>query len=79
MQIEPRKRVERSYTRRQKIEVLNWMEYYRVPNEASNTGVEMCRPILDEASIFFKIPKSTIGHWRGSVGNDTVEFGLLDE
>ena len=64
MQIEPRKRVERSYTGQQKIEVLNWMKYHRVPNEASNTGVRMRCPTLDEASMFFIIPKSTIGRWR---------------
>ena len=58
--------MERSYTRQQKIEVLNWMKYYRVPNEAFNTGVKMRCPTLDEASIYFKIPKSTIGQWCGS-------------
>ena len=50
-----------------------------MPNEASNTGVKMRCPTLDEASIFFKIPKSTIGQWRrteekilGQVGGNSA-------
>ena len=64
MQTEPCQRVERSYPRRRKIEVLCWLKYYRGPNTMQNTAVKMRPPTLDEASTFFKIPKSTIARWR---------------
>ncbi|RPA96931.1 hypothetical protein L873DRAFT_1923342 [Choiromyces venosus 120613-1] len=62
--VTPKQRVERTYTQPQKIEVLNWLEFYQVPNDMRNTTIKMRAPTLDEASAFFKIPKSTIGRWR---------------
>lgn len=40
-----------------------WLKYYRLPNTASNTAVKTRPPTLDEASVFFQIPKSTIACW----------------
>jgi len=48
------------------MEVFNWMKYYRVRNETSNTAVEMRPPTLDEGSVLFNIPRNTIGRWRQS-------------
>ncbi|RPA98978.1 hypothetical protein L873DRAFT_1789913 [Choiromyces venosus 120613-1] len=62
--VTPKQTVERTYTQQQKIEVLNWLEFYRVPNDMQNTTIKMRAPILDDASAFFKIPKSTIGRLR---------------
>ncbi|RPA91907.1 hypothetical protein L873DRAFT_1865633 [Choiromyces venosus 120613-1] len=64
LMVTPKQRVERTYTRWQKIEVLNWLEFYQVPNDMRNMTIKMRAPTLDEASAFFKIPKSTIGRWR---------------
>lgn len=66
-QTKPVQRIERSYSRERKIQVPLWLKYYRVPNEASNTGVntgvKMRPPTLDETACFFQIPKSTIAYW----------------
>lgn len=40
-----------------------WLKYYRLPNERQNTAIKMRSPTLDEASIFFQIPKTTIAEW----------------
>lgn len=40
-----------------------WIQYYRLAHDAPNTATKTRPPTLDEASIFFKIPKSTIARW----------------
>ena len=42
-----------------------WIKYYRLPNNASwlHTAITTRPPILDEASTFFNIPKSTLARW----------------
>jgi hypothetical protein len=40
-----------------------WIKYHRVPNETQNTAIKMRPPTLNEASLFFQIPKSTIRLW----------------
>lgn len=61
--MKPVQRIERSYTRERKIQILLWLKYYRVLNQASNTAVKMRSPTLDEAACFFQIPKSTLAYW----------------
>ncbi|KAG0636803.1 hypothetical protein HOY80DRAFT_1053436 [Tuber brumale] len=56
-------RIEWSYTRSRKIQVLMWIKYYRVHNEATNTAMKLRPPTVDEACSFFKIPRSTIARW----------------
>lgn len=63
IQIKPVTQVQRSYTRLRKIQVLMLLKYYRLPNERQNAAIKMPSPTLDEASIFFQIPKTTIAEW----------------
>jgi len=73
--MKPTQRVERSYSRERKIKVLLWIKYYRLKQEVPNTAIETRPPSLDEASMFFKIPRSTIARWT----RPDVSEGILHE
>lgn len=63
-QIKAIQQVEHSYSWLWKIQVLMWIKYYCIPNNSTwNTAIKMRLPTLDEASLFFQIPKSTIADW----------------
>ena len=57
-------RVERSYTRERKIEVLLFRHHYYVQDldEYSNV-IGYCKPTFREMGVFWMIPWSTIGNW----------------
>lgn len=61
--MKPVTRVQRSYTRLRKIQVLMWLKYYQLPNARQNTAIKMRPSTLNEASVFFQIPKTTIAEW----------------
>lgn len=60
----PIRRVERSYSREKKIEVLMFLMHHRVPkDDDEDDGIEYRCPAQTEASQWFKIPQRTIAEW----------------
>ena len=56
---QPIKRIERSYPKRKKEEVIIWMTHHRIELDDGTFK----KPVLADASEFFKIPLTTIAGW----------------
>lgn len=60
----PIQRIERSYSRERKIEVLLFREHHRIQAIDPNTGLLIYRqPNFEEIADFWKIPYNTIRNW----------------
>jgi len=57
----PIKRIRRSYSRERKLDVLLFLTHHRVAANVAETQYR--RPTISEASIYWKIPQSTIPEW----------------
>jgi len=59
----PIQRVERTYSREKKVEVLMFLTHHRVPKDSHCDWLEYRPPTQMEASKWFKIPQRTIACW----------------
>ena len=73
-----RKRMQRSYTREFKIEVLRWWYHHRIPEEGDGGEPEVLRaPLMKEVSERYLVPITTLHNWR--VSQDQIVSGRKGE
>jgi len=73
-----RKRMQRSYTREFKIEVLRWWLHHRIPQEADEPEPGVLRaPLLREVSARYLVSITTLHNWRA--GQDAIVSGRKGE
>jgi hypothetical protein len=62
--VKPIERIERSYSRERKVQVILFREYHRIRIIDPDTGLPIYRPpTLQETAEFWKIPRHNIGRW----------------